>query len=65
MDHAVASGLCAVHSTPAWGERYDVAADCVAGVDVYRVGADAGVDPRVVRVADDGDSECGICGVGG
>ena len=65
MDHAVASGLCAVHSIAAWGERYDVAADCVGGVDVYRVGADAGVDSGLVRVADDGDSECGVCGVGG
>ena len=65
MDHAVAAGLRALYPIAARGERYGVAVDCVGGVDVYRVGADAGVDSGLVRVADDGDSECGVCRVGG
>lgn len=65
VDSAVAVGLCAVYPVVAWGQRYIVATGGVAGVDVYRAGADAGVDSRLVRLAAYGHSECGVCRVGG
>ncbi|MNN82852.1 hypothetical protein D3C81_1998360 [compost metagenome] len=65
MDHAVAVGVCVVHAVVARGQRYVVAVVGIGGFDDCWVGADAGVDSRVVGFCTDGDSECGVCRVGG